>query len=84
MSPGDTVVRAFCIQGTVSKMTPEGGVITTQNPTFYLLPDVNCGDDPATAAAIARRIINPFGDPTIVPNVDNPVLVTLHFNDTEK
>ena len=81
MMPGDTIVKAYCIQGTVTR--PSGkGTISPQFSTFYLMPDVQGILDANGAKRIAEGILNPTGDKNIKPNV-SAVLVTLYPNSTE-
>ena len=57
----------WCIQGTVTTQT-DNGEISPQFATFYLHPECNAGSKEA-AIAVATSILNPTGDPNIIPNV---------------
>lgn len=57
----------WCIQATITKDTGKG-TISPQVATFYLHPECNAGSKQA-AIDVATKILNPFDDPKLTPNV---------------
>ena len=74
----NTIVKAYCIMGTIAKKI--GGVtVSPQFPTFYLLPDVNGCSSEESAAELARQMLNSDKDPNVTVNA-TATLVTLMPN----